>query len=81
MTGKTKLRLALIAVADLVAWLLTIHAQANFHAPPGEAATTLGIVLGFIISSGLFVAVVLLLLAARQAAKSRRPTGWATRGS
>jgi hypothetical protein len=81
MAGKPKFRRALLVVADVIAWLLTVNAQANFHAPPGGAATTLGIVLGFIISSGLFVAVVLLLLADRQAAKSQRPTSRPASGS
>lgn len=69
MPGRTKVRIAVLIVADVIAWLLTINAQSNFHAPPGEAATTLGIVLGFIISIGLFLATVILLLAARQAKK------------
>jgi hypothetical protein len=58
---------AALAVADVVAWLLTLHAQAGFHAGPGGPSTDLGIVIGWIASIGLLIVLVLTVLGGRQA--------------
>jgi hypothetical protein len=61
-----------LAAADALVWALTLNAQAGFHAPPGGAVTSLGIVIGWIASITLLIVLVLVLLAARQASAYRR---------
>ena len=63
-----------VLIGDALAWLLTLNAQASYHSVPGGPATTLGIVLGWIISIGLLIVAVLVVLGSRQAkAYQRQP--------
>jgi hypothetical protein len=74
MTPRAWRWLAVLVTGDAVAWLLTLNAQSSYHSTPGGPSTTLGIVLGWIISIGLFIAAVLVVLASRQAKAYQRPT-------
>ncbi len=61
-----------LLTADAVAFALTVHSQLDYHAgPSGPSVTTLGQVLGWIVSVGLLGAAVLTVLGARQAARYR----------
>jgi uncharacterized membrane protein (DUF485 family) len=60
-----------LAGADLVVWLVTLHAQAGFHSNAG-AVSSLGIVLGWIIAVGLFVILVLVAIGVRNARRRQR---------
>jgi hypothetical protein len=62
----------LLGLLDVVAFVLTLHAHAEFHSQPGGPVTSLGQVLGWIISAGLLIIDVLVILAARQSARYRR---------
>jgi hypothetical protein len=67
MTRRGWIWVAVLAVADALIWALTLHAQASFHATPGGAVTSLGIVPGWLASIVFLIAITLILLAARQA--------------
>jgi hypothetical protein len=66
VTGRAWQWFAGLLVGDGVAWLLTLHAQASFRSVAGGPSTTLGIVLGWMVSIGLFIAGVLVVLGSRQ---------------
>jgi hypothetical protein len=58
--------LAVLAVADVIAFALTIHAQVTYHPAPGDpSVTTLGQVLGWIISFGLLITIAVMILLRR----------------
>jgi hypothetical protein len=62
----------ILAVGDAVVFAFTIHSQIDFHETrTGPSVTDLNDVLGWIISFGLLVVVVLIVLGSRQAARHR----------
>ena len=67
MTRRAWKWLAALLIGDGLAWAFTLHAQGDYHSVPGGPSTTLGIVLGWIISIGLFIVALLVVLASRQA--------------
>jgi hypothetical protein len=77
MTRRAWTWVAALAPADVLAWVLTLHAQASFHAPPGGPVTSLGIVLGWLTSIVFLIAIGLILLAGRQATRYQRRAGGA----
>ena len=66
--------LTAVLIGDALTWLLTLNAQATYRSVPGGPATTLGLVLGWIITIGLLIVAVLVVLGSRQAkAYQRQP--------
>jgi uncharacterized membrane protein len=64
-----------VALVDAVAFALTVHATADYHPSADGPTTTLGQVLGWIVSIILLIVIVLIVLGARQAARYRDPHG------
>ncbi len=57
---------AILGAADVVAFVFTVHAQVTYHPAPGDpSVTTLGQVLGWIISFGLLITLVLMIFVRR----------------
>jgi hypothetical protein len=66
--------IAVLAVADVIAFALSIHSQVDYRTAPGSpSTTTLNQVMGWIISFGLLLAIVLIVLAARYDRQMRGP--------
>jgi uncharacterized membrane protein len=73
MTRRAWAWVAALALADAVAFAVTVHSQATYHPAAGSpSVTTAGRVLGWAISVILLIVVVLTVLGARQAARYRR---------
>ncbi len=72
VSPKTVRWLVLLAVADVIVVALTVRAQANFHSVPGGPVTSMGNVLGWIISVGLFVVFILVAVGAWRASRYPR---------
>jgi hypothetical protein len=63
---------AILAAADVIAFVFTVHAQVTYHPAPGDpSVTTLGQVLGWIISFGLLVTLLVMILVRRYDRKMR----------
>ena len=68
--------IAVLGLADILAFALTIHSHLTYHAAPnGPTVMTIGQLLGWIISVALLIIVGLIILGARQAERYRRLEG------
>jgi hypothetical protein len=59
------------AVADAIMLGLTLHAQATFRTTPNGQSTSIGIVLGWIVTISLFLALAMMLVGARRSRQDR----------
>ena len=73
MSLRVKIWAIALAVADVLVWVLTVHAHLTFHrTKTGPSVMPVGQLLGWAFSVLLLVALVVLLLAVRADVKYRR---------
>ena len=67
--------IAVLGAADILAWILTIHAHATYRRTTASAPSVmpLGQLLGWIISIGLLILIVMILLGSRQQSRWNNP--------
>jgi hypothetical protein len=72
MTQRTKTWLAVLGIADLLAWILTLRAHFDFHhSHNGPTVMTIGQLLGWFVSVVLLVLIAVILLETRRARRRR----------
>lgn len=73
MPHRFALSLTFFVIADVVAWLLTVHATVDYHAVgDGPTVLSLGDLLGWIVSIALLLVVVAMIASALSRRRYRR---------